>query len=283
MPKLSETLSPQALATWGSASDSHLQKLQPFQKVALASCPSSRPQARPTGYIWAWEGLEGVEGWKKREISSTLWNPWTYCEVVVKLGSKLYERDMCMDVWVDAARYDGMNMCAILYPKQWAAMKCLQTISCYASFCFWWPLCKLLWTPTPFFSPHQLLAFRPKNLKLLDVECALLTFLVIDTVAWFSAISPAARTQHITEEGTVVDLTKRFLRLPKWLVHHHHHCFLFKWSLNALSEVKMKWSACEKADIAKFWGMYHLKQYSKVVKWVELMSWMESPYVSFPS
>ena len=117
MPKLSETLSPQALATWGSASDSHLQKLQPFQKVALASCPSSRPQARPTGYIWAWEGLEGVEGWKKREISSTLWNPWTYCEVVVKLGSKLYERDMCMDVWVDAARYDGMNVCAILYPK----------------------------------------------------------------------------------------------------------------------------------------------------------------------
>ena len=112
MPKLSETLSPQALATWGSASDSHLQKLQPFQKVALASCPSSRPQARPTGYIWAWEGLEGVEGWKKREISSTLWNPWTYCEVVVKLGSKLYERDMCMDVWVDAARYDGMNVCA---------------------------------------------------------------------------------------------------------------------------------------------------------------------------
>jgi len=48
------------------------------------------------------------------------------------------------------------------------------------------------------------------GLKLLDVECALLTFLVIDTVAWFSAISPAARTQHITEEGTVVDLTKRF-------------------------------------------------------------------------
>ena len=137
--------------------------------------------------------------------------------------------------------------------------------------------------PLRFSHPHQLLAFRPKNLKLLDVECALLTFLVIDTVAWFSAISPARATQHITEEGTVVDLTKRFLRLPKWLVHHHHHCFLFKWSLNALSEVKMKWSACEKADIAKFWGMYHLKQYSKVVKWVELMSWMESPYVSFPS
>ena len=58
-----------------------------------------------------------------------------------------------------------------------------------------------------------LLTSQPKNLKLLDVECALLTFLVIDTVAWFSAISPAARTQNITEQRTVVDLTKRLLRL----------------------------------------------------------------------